>query len=430
MYSIGIDIGTTSICAVLMDSQSGKIICSANRNSDSFIATPNLWEKIQDVAVIEERVAEVIDSVLEKADGGQVDSFGISNQMHGILYYDKDGNAVSPLYIWQDERGNLPYKDGKTYAQYLGSFAGYGLVTDFYNRENSLVPENAVGVCTIGDYIAMKLTGRKNALMHITNAASFGCFDILSNKFTLDNGMLPEVTADFDVVGEWNGIKVSVAIGDNQASFMGSVGVNAPLLNVGTGSQISYLNDIPVAGANIESRPYDGKRYLVVGASLCGGRAFSMLERFFASVVEMATGEKCGSLYPQIDKLLETKTQTDLVADSRFCGTRSDPTIRGAFTNVSQDNYTAGDMSVAILYAIANELHAMYTGTKTETIVCSGNGIRKNKALQRVASEVFGADIRIPRYEEEAAYGAALTSFVATGMAETIDEAQKLIIYR
>ncbi len=430
MYSIGIDIGTTSICAVLMDSQSGRIICTATHNNDSFIDTPNSWEKIQNVAVIEEKVFEVINSVLNNAEDTNVDSIGISNQMHGILYYDADGNAVSPLYIWQDERGNLPYKDGKTYAQYLGSFAGYGLVTDFYNRENSLVPETAVGVCTIGDYLAMKLTGRKTALMHITNAASFGCFDITENKFTLDNGMLPEVTTDFDIVGEWNAIKVCVAIGDNQASFMGSVGVDAPLLNVGTGSQISYLNDKPVSGENIESRPYDGKRYLVVGASLCGGRAFSMLERFFASVVEMVTGEKCSSLYPQIDRMLESKLQTDLVADSRFCGTRSDPSIRGAFTNVSQDNFTAGDMSVAILYAIANELHTMYTGAKTETIVCSGNGIRKNKALQKIASEVFGAEIKIPRYEEEAAYGAALTSLVAVGEAETIDEAQKLIIYR
>lgn len=430
MYSIGIDIGTTSICAVLMDSQSGRIICSATHNNDSFIETPNIWEKIQDVAVIEEKVFEVIDSVLNNAEGKQVDSLGISNQMHGILYYDKDGNAVSPLYIWQDERGNLPYKDGKTYAQYLGSFAGYGLVTDFYNRENSLVPENAVGVCTIGDYIAMRLTGRNTALMHITNAASFGCFDIVENKFTLDNGMLPEVTAGFEAAGDWNGIKVAVAIGDNQASFMGSDGVGAPLLNVGTGSQISYLSDTPVKGEGVESRPYDGERYLIVGASLCGGRAFSMLERFFASVVEMATGEKCGSLYPQIDKMLEEKTQTDLAADSRFCGTRSDPTIRGAFTNVSQDNFTAGDMSVAILYAITNELHAMYAGEKADTIVCSGNGIRKNKALQRVASEVFDAEIKIPRYEEEAAYGAALSSLVAVGKAETIDEAQKLIIYR
>ena len=126
MYSIGIDIGTTSICAVLMDSQSGKIICTATHNNDSFIPTPNTWEKIQDVSVIEEKVFEIIGSVLNNADGVRVDSIGISNQMHGILYHDADGNAVSPLYIWQDERGNLPYKDGKTYAQYLGSFAGYG----------------------------------------------------------------------------------------------------------------------------------------------------------------------------------------------------------------------------------------------------------------------------------------------------------------
>ena len=60
MYSIGIDIGTTSICAVLMNSQTGKIITTATHQNDSFIPTPNVWEKIQDVAVIEEKVSEVI----------------------------------------------------------------------------------------------------------------------------------------------------------------------------------------------------------------------------------------------------------------------------------------------------------------------------------------------------------------------------------
>ena len=29
--------------------------------------------------------------------------------MHGILYVDADGNAVSPLYTWQDARGSLPH---------------------------------------------------------------------------------------------------------------------------------------------------------------------------------------------------------------------------------------------------------------------------------------------------------------------------------
>lgn len=429
MYSIGIDIGTTSLCGVLLDDTDGEIKKSVTRDSDSFIKTDNPWEKIQDVSVIELKCMEILDELFEKADGN-VQSIGISNQMHGILYADADGKCVSPLYIWQDERGNLPYKDGKSYAQFLNSFAGYGLVTDFYNRENGLVPNDAVVCCTVGDYIGMRLCGKNKPIMHISNAASFGCFDIEKNAFTIDNGILPEVTDEFKIIGECRGAKVIAAIGDNQASFMGSVSGGAPLVNVGTGSQISYLNSKPVFGENVESRPYDGSKYLVVGCSLCGGRAFALLERFFASVVELATGEKPTSLYKQIDKMLETKTSTAMTADSRFCGTRANPNIRGGYYNVSEDNFTAGDMAVATLYAIANELHSMYSGEASCEIVCSGNGIRKNSALQKVVSEVFNAEIKIPLHVEEASYGVALASLTAIGRFENIADAQKLIRYR
>ena len=36
---------------------------------------------------------------------------GITGQMHGIVYTDCNGMAISPLYTWQDGRGNLPYGD-------------------------------------------------------------------------------------------------------------------------------------------------------------------------------------------------------------------------------------------------------------------------------------------------------------------------------
>lgn len=429
MYAIGIDIGTTSICGVLIDSHTGEIKKSVTRDSESFIGSNRPWEKIQDVSVIEKKTSAILDELFTCADKDVV-SLGISNQMHGILYTDIDGNCISPLYIWQDERGNQPYRDGKTYAQYLGSFAGYGLVTDFYNRENGIVPCNAAYCCTVGDYIGMKLCSNIKPLMHISNAASFGCFDLKENKFTLDNGMLPEVTAEFSVLGEYRGAKVIAAIGDNQASFMGSVSGDIPLVNVGTGSQVSYLSDEITVGENIESRPYDGKNILVVGCSLCGGRAFALLERFFASVAELATGENFPSLYKQIDKLLETKISTDMTADSRFCGTRANPDIRGGFFNVSEDNFTPGDMAVSMLYAIANELKSMYGDEKCGQLVCSGNGIRKNAALQKVVSEVFGAEIKIPQHLEEASFGVALASLTAAGVFETLGAAQKLIKYR
>lgn len=429
MYSIGIDIGTTSICGVLIDAATGQIIKSVTRDSDSFIKSEKPWEKIQNVSIIEKKCFEILDVLFAEADEN-IESIGISNQMHGILYADKNGDCVSPLYIWQDERGNLPYKDGKSYAQHLNSFAGYGLVTDFYNRVNGIVPENAAVCCTVGDYMGMKMCGRNKPVMHISNAASFGCFDLEKNEFTIDNGMLPEVTDEFEILGEYKGAKVIAAIGDNQASFMGSVSGNVPLVNVGTGSQVSYLSDTPVTGENVESRPYDGKKFLVVGCSLCGGRAFALLERFFASVAELATGEKFPSLYKQIDKMLETKTATDMTADSRFCGTRANPDIRGGFFNISEENFTAGDMTVAILYAIANELKSMYGGEAPSEIVCSGNGIRKNAALQKVVSEVFGAEIKIPQHVEEASYGVALASLTAAGKFESLSAAQKLIKYR
>ena len=52
MKAIGIDIGTTSICGVVLDAENGNVLTSRTVNSDAFISTPNDWEKIQDVTKI------------------------------------------------------------------------------------------------------------------------------------------------------------------------------------------------------------------------------------------------------------------------------------------------------------------------------------------------------------------------------------------
>ena len=60
-------------------------------------------------------------------------------------------------------------------------------------------------------------------LTHCSNAASFGLFDLQNNRFTNPTPRQPAVTSAPDIVGIWRDIPVCVAIGDNQASFMGSV---------------------------------------------------------------------------------------------------------------------------------------------------------------------------------------------------------------
>ena len=44
--------------------------------------------------------------------------------MHGIVYIDGHGNALSPLITWQDGRGDLSYRDGLTYAEHLSKASG------------------------------------------------------------------------------------------------------------------------------------------------------------------------------------------------------------------------------------------------------------------------------------------------------------------
>lgn len=410
------------------DAQSGMILKSVTLPNNSFISTDKEYERIQDAGIIMNSVY----SLLEELDAQNADAIGFSGQMHGVVYTDAEGNAVSPLYIWQDARANLEYKNGKSYAEHLGCFAGYGLATDFYNEDNGLVPENAEYLCTVADYAVMKLCGNKIPVCHITNAASLGCFDVEKNSFKIANPRLPKVEADFVSCGKYNGIPVCVALGDNQASFIGSVRNAADaLLNVGTGAQISWLSDTPVNADSVETRPFDGKRFLAAGCSLCGGRAYAMLEKFCREIAVTA-GADIDSYYPFLDKMLLDKTETEIVGDCRFCGTRNDPSLRGSYSNVSENSFTPADFAFATLDGMASELFDMYSAAdkKASGLVCSGNGIRKNGALRKIVSDKFGCEIKIPCYEEEAAYGAALSATVAGGISADIDAACSKIKYK
>ena len=88
-------------------------------------------------------------------------------------------------------------------------------------------------------------------------------------------------------------LPVFVGIGDNQASFLGSVGDprDAMLVNVGTGGQVAVFTPSPptsvfmqTADTLVETRPFPRDGYLLVAAGLSGGAAYAALESFFRRV--------------------------------------------------------------------------------------------------------------------------------------------------
>lgn len=188
--------------------------------------------------------------------------------MHGIVYLDKDGICVSPLYTWQDARGNLYGNETCSLTEEIQKIcgikvaAGYGLVTHIYNLRHDLIPEAAVGFCTIMDYFGMCLTGRKAPFVHVSNAAGFGFFNgsrldfetEALEKMGVPRKWLPQICTGIESLGTYRSCTVTVAIGDNQASFLGSVGMkkNTLLVNMGTGGQISILSERYFAEEGIE----------------------------------------------------------------------------------------------------------------------------------------------------------------------------------
>ena len=427
MKVIGIDVGTTGICGVLLDAETGNVLKSKTVDSEAFIQTPSEWEKIQDVEKIISISLDILNSFVDGCIG-EIAAIGLTGQMHGIVYVDAEGVAVSPLYTWQDARGNLPYRNS-TYAEYLGSFSGYGHVTDFYNRENGLVPKNAVTYCTIHDYLGMVLCKNKKPILHASDAASFGFYNAEQKAFAYDYTV--SVTDAFEIIGTYRKIPVSVAIGDNQASVFSTLAdENGILINVGTGSQVSIVSDRPITAEGIECRPYVDGKYLIVGAALCGGRAYSLLKDFYKHLLDAANCKQI-DVYGLMDRLLADKSTTSLKVDTRFAGTRTDATVRGSISNISVDNLTPLDLTVGVLRGMIEELYQMYRkmDVRRDGIVGSGNGIRKNQTLIRIAEDVFSGKLRIPCHTEEAACGAALFALVACGKYRSVSEVQKWIRY-
>jgi len=423
---LGLDIGTTSICAVAIGEDGAQHFCSTLPNdSGACVQDPlKIWAIC--TSLLEEAFAAC------DAARAEIAHIGVCGQMHGMLYLDESGSPVNPLYTWQDSTGDELQPNGETYAQELTVLTGYpmasgfGCTTLFAHRCKGTIPACAVRVCTIHDYVAMRLCGLSRPVMHSSDAASFGLFDLERLQFDeralfiagLPEKLFPRVTADWDVLGQYRGISVSVAIGDNQASFLGAAEDprRTVLVNIGTGSQCSlataYMAPEQIA-PGAELRPLVGEQYLYVGSALCGGRAFEIAKDFFAQCAQFLTGEALtdAAAYAAMDGLLAGKPPQGetLLFDPRFAGTRQTPGLRASVTGLGTGNFTPGHLLWGLVRGMAAEIYEFYSesGLWRDMLMGAGNGLRKNAALRQALEQVFGIPLHIPPHCEEAARGAA-----------------------
>jgi len=467
---MGVDFGTSKVASVLIDIDilSGSF---ASVQIESF--HQNQDERKKELFV--ENVVSAFCACMRKLFDGKscsLLSIGLTGQMHGILGIDQNGEPATPFVSWQDERGLAQGPDGISLLKEMQQKAGfrpiasgYGIVT-LYDWMKQGTLQGIRQVCTLPDYFAMRMTGATEACTDFTMAESIGAFDLRKSAWdeqylsllgispallpsavppTSLFGKLDTTACGFGSLGRFAGTPIATAIGDNQASFIGSVldYFSTILVNMGTGSQASYavrsledeaLDLSAIDGYDVCLRPFINRGFLIAANALSGGASYVSLHDFFAEIGErLFQREAPIDLWKRMNALAEEAGRADgLRVDPLFAGKRSDPGGSGSIHGIRASNFRPHFLIYATLEGMVRVLYEMVgkeVVQRVRFLVGSGNGMRRNALLRKITSQIFQKELSVPCHEEEAAVGAAINGAVAAGVYKDFQEAAPLIRY-
>jgi sedoheptulokinase len=415
---LGIDIGTTSISAAILDQQKHlQAVASLSHNAD--LNTHPGWSEQDPQRLLQ--VAEKVILSLDRELRRQVKAVGVTGQMHGLLLLDEKGRPITPLVTWQDRRclANNLISDLQQQSGYpLDS--GFGCATLAWYIHNQSLPESAASACTIQDYLVSCLTASCVPFIDPTNAASWGCFNLYSHSWdqpALERINIPKfLLPDVLVIGQQTGvvchgfselwdiplaIPVAVALGDNQASLLATLTDpdHELAVTLGTGGQVSSVVDeenlkscVKSAANHFDIRPFTNDRFIVVAAILSGGSAWAWLAHTvqnWCRDMNLKTPD-LDKVYQQLNSL-GVDAVTSLEFHPHFLGERYDPGSGGKIEGLQGDNFQLGQVSRALARGIFRNLHNQLPAFALQNrtrLVASGNALRHNPLLQKAAEEV------------------------------------------
>ncbi len=219
MYSIGYDIGSSSIKAALIETATGKSVAVVNEPETEMemLAVKNGWaEQHPDDWWI--HICKATKRLLKESNikAEEVSGVGISYQMHGLVVVDINGNPLRNSIIWCDSRavqiGNTAFNDlgNDKCAEHLLNSPG-----NFTASKLKWVKENEPDVYSKiykfmlpGDYIAYKLSDEICSTISGLSEGIFWDFkqnsiaDWLLEHYGIDKDLVPNIKDTFSVQGK------------------------------------------------------------------------------------------------------------------------------------------------------------------------------------------------------------------------------------
>jgi xylulokinase len=272
-FLLGLDIGSSSIKASLVDTDTGTTVASAQSPSeDMAMAAPHPGWAEQEPDLWWEHVQKSIHGCLAKGSvkGESIVAIGISYQMHGLVIVDKNLKSLRPSIIWCDSRA---VETGNKAQQALGNeFCLSHLLNspgNFTASKLKWVQDNEPKIyekiykaMLPGDYIAALLTGEVKTTQTGLSEGIFWDYksksvssDLLG-QYKIDKNLLADVVPVFanqgeltqsaaELLGLKKGIKVSYRAGDqpNNAFSLNVLNPGETAATAGTSGVIYGVTD-------------------------------------------------------------------------------------------------------------------------------------------------------------------------------------------
>ena len=448
---LGLDLGTSSVKAVLFDPQSTQTVAVAAQEYPIQRPTPDRAE--QDPAAWWAAMVAVTQRVLAQAGRYHVAAVSFSGQMHGTVLLDTYGHPIHPAIIWADGRSAdacaqlvAPFGPAR-YAAITGTLPAPGFLGAtlrwLAEHEPDLLARTRQVVLP-KDYIRLRLTGE--VATEVSDAAGSGVFDVARGRWAeeilaaagLPHSLFPPVLVSTAVAGQLTasaadalgllpGLPVIAGCADQPAQAIGNglIAPGAASVTVGSGGQVFVPLGPAADGAqflrtdprlHVFNHAVPGMWY-VLGAILSAGLALRWLRQVTGLAGEpdayARLSAEAAAVAPGADGLLFLPY---------LSGERTphmDPRARGAFIGLSA-YHGRGHLARAVMEGVALALRqvleiSLALAGPVEQLIAAGGGAESG-VWGQILADVLGRPLRQSLLAEQAGVGAALLAGVGAGV--------------
>lgn len=434
-YSIGIDLGTQSIKALVLDIDSKEVCDTRSVSIEVKRGDNGVAEQLADDWV--DALLRLIHAIPEQYKSSTC-SIGVSGQQHGLVVLDKRGKALTPVKLWCDTSCNQECAEimqevgGKTECiDAVGNPMMASYTAPKLKQLKNTAPDIYHAMHTVllpHDYVNFWLTGER--CMETGDASGTGLLNVCTRQWspTLinaidDSGHLQQCLPDLRVknqpigcvkadlakrLGLPKNVMVSIGGGDNMMAAIGTgaSGSGRMTLSLGTSGTLFAYSEHPITNSKGELANFcsaNGGWLPLVCTMACTTTTESYRNLISHSV-------------EQINQALEKSVigADGLITLAYLNGERVPnlPTAQGMLAGITASNLTPNNLLRSAVEGVTFGLYYGFEELKkhdvnAKQLTITGGGANSQQWCQ-LCADIFGLETIVLENNEGAALGAAI----------------------